>query len=249
MQHNEFVFDVNISDTVFLCIHGILGSPHHFDFLLDRLPNTVAIHNILLDGHGKSVEDFAHTSMYKWQNQVDEKVEYLSANYDNIIVLGHSMGTLFGMELSFKCDKVKFLFLLQSPMKMGLKPSIIKHSYQVLYNKIDYNDMVCVACKDSFSIDIETKLYKYVTWTPRYLELFKKVFTVRKMIEDIQVPCIMFQSKYDELVPLSSCDVIRKNTNIKLTILQKSSHFYYEDKDLKLILDEFDKIKEEYGIY
>lgn len=249
-MHEEFVFDVEKSDTVFLCIHGILGSPNHFNFLIERLPETVGVHNILLDGHGKTVEDFSHTSMSKWQEQVDEKIEYLAEHYDNIIIVGHSMGTLFAMELSFRyTNKIKFLFLLQSPMKMGIKPSIIKHSYQVIYDKIDYNDKVCVASKDAFSINIETKLYKYVQWTPRYIELFKKAFDVRKMIEEIHVPCVFFQSKLDELVPISSCKVIQKNSSVKLNVLNNSSHFYYEDMDLEIILREFDKIKEEYGIH
>lgn len=249
-MHQEYIKDVKSSDTVFLCIHGILGSPNHFNFLLEKLPDNVGIHNILLDGHGSSVEDFAHTSMYKWQEQVDNKVDYLIRHYENIIIIGHSMGTLFGMELSFRyTEKIKFLFLLQSPMKMGLKPSIIKHSYQVIYNKIDYSDNVCVASKDAFSIDIDTRLHKYLSWTPRYIELFKKASSVRSMIEQLSVPCVMFQSRLDELVPISSCEIIKKNSSIKLNVLKNSSHFYYEDMDLQIILNEFNKIKEKYGIY
>lgn len=249
-MHEEFVFDVDSSDTVFLCIHGILGTPNHFDFLIEKLPKTVGVHNILLDGHGKNVEYFANTSMIKWQEQVDEKVEYLTEHYDNIIIIGHSMGTLFGMELSFRyTDKIKFLFLLQSPMRMGVKPCMIKHSLQVIYDKIDYNDKVCVATKNAFSITADRQLFKYVSWTPRYIELFIKAFEVAKMIEKLPVPCVIFQSQYDELVPISSCKVIQKNTDIKLTVLPKSGHFYYEDMDVKLILDEFEKIKEKYGIY
>lgn len=249
-MHQELVFDVNESDTVFLCIHGILGSPDHFNFILKQLPQTVAVHNILLDGHGKNVEDFAKTSMFKWQKQVDEKFEYLALNYSNIIIVGHSMGTLFGMDLSYRYkDKVKFLFLLQSPMKMCVKPSIVKHSYQVIYDKVDVNDKVCVATRDAFSIKADTKLYKYMFWLPRYIELFKKSYDVRKHIENLPVPCVVFQSQYDELVPLSSCKIIEKNMNIKLNVLKHSGHFYYEDEDIKIILNEFDKIKEIYGIY
>lgn len=249
-MHQEKIFDVYESDTVFLCIHGILGSPNHFNFLLNELPKTVAVHNILLDGHGKNVEDFANTSMNKWQQQVDEKIEYLALNYDNIIIIGHSMGTLFGMELSFRyTNKVKFLFLLQSPMRMHVNPSIIKHSYQVIYDKVDVNDKICVATRDAFSITPDTNLYKYLSWLPRYIELFKKSYDVNKMIENLPVPCVVFQSQYDELVPISSCKVIQKNLQIKLNVLENSGHFYYRDDDLQIILSEFKKIKEKYGIY
>lgn len=249
-MHEEFVLDVYNSDTVFLCIHGILGSPNHFNFLLNQLPKTVAVHNILLDGHGKNVEDFANTSMTKWQQQVDQKIEYLSLNYDNIIIIAHSMGTLFGMELSFHYEnKIKFLFLLQSPMKMCLKSSIVKHSYQIVYDKVDYNNKICVATKEAFSITPDTKLYKYIFWLPRYIELFKKSYDVKKMIENLTIPCVIFQSQYDELVPISSCKIIQKNLQIKLNVLENSGHFYYSDNDLKIILNEFEKIKERYGIY
>ena len=55
-----------------LFVHGIVGTPRHFDFLIDVVPSTVSIYNILLDGHGYGVRDFSRTFVY--QSYADEVV-------------------------------------------------------------------------------------------------------------------------------------------------------------------------------
>ena len=55
-----------------LFVHGIVGTPRHFDFLIDVVPSTVSIYNMLLDGHGYGVRDFSRTFVY--QSYADEVV-------------------------------------------------------------------------------------------------------------------------------------------------------------------------------
>ena len=35
------------------------------------MPDSYSVYNIILDGHGKSVGDFAKTNMKKWEKQVN----------------------------------------------------------------------------------------------------------------------------------------------------------------------------------
>ena len=70
MAHNEYIREVPGSDTVVFCIHGILGTPDQFNPLLNQIPEEWSVFNILLDGHGKKVQDFSGSSMQKWKGQV-----------------------------------------------------------------------------------------------------------------------------------------------------------------------------------
>ena len=100
MKHHEYIKVVDGGNTAVLMIHGIFGTPRHFDDIVDLVPQEWSVYNILLDGHGKGVKDFAHTSMDKWKQQVDKMMAELYDKYDNIYLIGHSMGTLLSLDIS-----------------------------------------------------------------------------------------------------------------------------------------------------
>ena len=109
-----------------LLIHGILSSSKHFDFLLPHIPEDLPCYDLLLDGHGGNVEDFSRTSMKKWKAQVSAKVQQLLAQYDELIIVAHSMGTLFCIDEALRLpQQVCGLFLMASPLRIGLHPSAI----------------------------------------------------------------------------------------------------------------------------
>lgn len=68
-------------DTAVLLIHGIVGTPRHFDFLKDSFPADWTLRSIQLDGHGGTVADFAHTSCDKWKQQVERELVALCERY------------------------------------------------------------------------------------------------------------------------------------------------------------------------
>ena len=98
MVHEEYVRMVPHADTAVLFIHGIVGTPNHFRDLIplvELVPESWSVCNLLLDGHGKSVEDFANTSIENWHSQVWGTFEKLSRTHERVILVAHSMGTLF----------------------------------------------------------------------------------------------------------------------------------------------------------
>ena len=78
MKHKEFIRINDNSNTAILFIHGIVGTPNHFNDFVSLVPESFSAFNLLLDGHGKGVKDFSKTSMKKWETQVDSVVEELS---------------------------------------------------------------------------------------------------------------------------------------------------------------------------
>ena len=75
MEHKEYINIHEDSTTAILFIHGIVGTPNHFNDFIPLIPKTFSVYNMLLDGHGKGVKDFSKTSMEKWKIQVDSVVE------------------------------------------------------------------------------------------------------------------------------------------------------------------------------
>lgn len=242
-MHKDLNRIVSHGDNVILFIHGIVGTPNHFQNFVSLVPDDWSICNMLLDGHGKGVKDFSNTSMENWKAQVEKKVQELSATHNQIFIVAHSMGTLFAIQQAIKNPrKIKAIFLLATPLKIFIKPRIVINSFKVLFCKIKPDDYVAVAAKNTYGIEKDKRLWLYLGWIPRFLELLSEIRKTRKIITDLSVPCFAYQSKKDELVALSSCKILKKNTNLHINILEKSSHFYYEESDYGFLLGEFEKM-------
>ncbi len=128
MEHKEWKRIAEDAETAILFIHGIVGTPNHFGAFVEHIPDNVSVYNMLLDGHGKGVEDFGNTSMEKWEEQVENAVEELARIHEEIYIVAHSMGTLFAIEQAIKSKKVTKLFLLAVPLKLFIKPRMITNS-------------------------------------------------------------------------------------------------------------------------
>ena len=70
MAHKPIKRIVPGAKTAVILCHGIMGSPDHFRHFLPLIPEDWSVCCLLLDGHGKGVMDFAHSSMDKWKAQV-----------------------------------------------------------------------------------------------------------------------------------------------------------------------------------
>ena len=238
-MHEEYWRIVPGADTAVVFVHGIIGTPDHFKELIPLLPENVTVVNVLLDGHGGSVKDFANSSMKKWEAQIENVLSELEKNHERILAVGHSMGTLLLMDALWNHPKIKAMFFLGSALAMGPKPLAVRNSLKVIYGKSENWDPLVISTNKSCSIMLEKNLFKYLSWIPRYLELFRKAARVRNNIGEISIPCTFLQSEKDELVSKRSCKFIRRNPTMKLTKLPESYHFHYSDKDKNTVRKEF----------
>ncbi len=243
MPHSPYFRDIEGADTVFLFIHGIMGTPAHFTNFVSLVPENVSVHNILLDGHGKSMRDFSNSSMRKWREQVRHEFTSLSKRYEKIYVIAHSMGTLFAFENSiiFK-DKIPKMFLLASPLSTHVKPSYIPIYLKIAFRRYSKESELQRDVRMQCSIDLEPAPLKYIPWLPRYIELFKRIVKTNKFLSKVEVPCEIFQSKNDELVSLKSCKILNTHPLFTTHILEKSSHAAYSESDMTFLLSHFAKL-------
>lgn len=243
MEHREYVRVRPGADTAVLFIHGIVGTPNHFVTqipLVDLVPEEWSLYNLLLDGHGKDADDFTKTSMKKWKAQVWGIFDKLCATHERVIIVAHSMGTLFAMQLALeRPEKVPFLFLIAIPMRPWLRFFGAVNSLRLVFGLIREDRPLEVATRNVCGLRTTRKLWKYIGWVPRYLELFREISVTEKILGDLNVPCIAFQSERDELVSNRTRTVLEKSGKIEIRDLPHSTHFYYDPRDQQTVRSDF----------
>lgn len=252
MLHEEYVRIVPGADTAVLFIHGIVGTPNHFRDLIplvDLVPEDYSIYNILLDGHGKTVDDFAKTSMKKWKSQVWGIFEELSRTHDHVILVAHSMGTLFSIQLAIEHPEIiPYLFLIAVPLRPGIRLLTIRNLLFLVFGKLREDIPLEAATMQVCGVKTTRKLWKYLKWIPRYLELFMEIHATGKVMGQLSVPCTAYQSQRDELVSNNARKVLNDSGVMTVHNLLFSTHFYYHPDDQVTVRADFEKqIKETHG--
>ena len=238
--HEEYIKEVPGARTCVAFIHGILSTPLFFQKLVASVPDTFSVYNILLDGHGGGVKDFSETSMKIWKHQAKMLIAYLEKKYENIILVGHSMGTLFSIQNAVRRPKkIKALFLLCSPMKVLVHPRTAKYSLRIIFELPPSEDPIEDCARRWYSIKPEKRLWKYIPWVPKFTCLLSEIRKTRKMVPMLSAPTFVFHSDNDSLVSKKAVKFFSHNENISVTHLKNSYHQYFTDEDYETVLESF----------
>lgn len=143
-----------------LFIHGILGTTSHFEPFLSLVPPNWSICNLSLKGHGGSVKDFSQASMTEWKQQVKNALEELSETNNKIIIVAHSMGTLFAIQEAIE-KPVDELFLLNVPLKVRVTFRLFRTSWRVFTGNIKPDDKWSLAAQKAYSIERDNHILRY----------------------------------------------------------------------------------------
>lgn len=248
MDHREYIRIVDGSENAVLMIHGIAGTPAHFRELIPMIPEQWSVYNILLDGHGKKVADFGASSMKKWKAQVEAKLQELFARHRQVLLVGHSMGTLFSIRAAVEHpQRISGLFLLAVPLRPWVRLSTILASIRIAFGAGKADDPGAMAMRNSTSIDLEGSPWGYVSWAPRMLELLAEARNVRRLLPRLKVSCQTYQSRVDELVSFRTCRDLEGHPYIRNTVLEDSGHFQYSEADMKLLQTQLRELIEKIG--
>ena len=247
MDHSSYVREPEGARNAVLLIHGICSSPRHFDFMVPAIDESWAVYNILLDGHGGSVRDFANTSMKKWKAQVSQMLDYMSQRYENILVVGYSMGTVLEIHALPQYPKIRGMLLLNVPMCPWVRMNTWSGIFALTKGESLTNSSYAEASKKSISINLEPDLLGYIGWVPRFLELFSLCRYCRRHKDNIQVPCIAYLGSADELVSMRSKKYLEGNPNVTLKIMDGVGHMLYPPEymeqmceDLRILLKQIE---------
>lgn len=227
---------VSGADTAVLFIHGIAGTPRHFDRFVALLPEAWSYANLLLAGHGGSVAEFSAASMEQWRQQTTQALNRLRENHRQVLLVGHSMGTLLALELAADyADTVGGLFLLAVPLRWHLRLSAVTDSLKLVLGRPDETDVRAMAARRASSIRHTARLWHYVGWLPRFWELFGQMRRIRRLLPGLKTTAQVFQSGKDELVSRRSESLLHRQPWVTLNVLSHSSHYYYAPADLDIL--------------
>lgn len=218
-----------------LLLHGILGAPQYFDFLLPDIPADHAVCGVLYRGHGGTAAEFASGSVPIWRAQAENALLSLPENTP-VLIAAHSMGTLFALELAEKYPgRIADMLLLNVPLVPRLTPScagcsvLLACGYQPLLPR-------AAAMRRAYSIAPDANFLHYLPWLPRYLELFAEMHSTMQIMPRMHTHAAAFQAVHDELVSPKTLPLLADNPALHLHILRDSSHFYYPAADRGRIL-------------
>lgn len=240
MKSQEQIMIRPDSDTAVLLVHGIVGTPMQFRDLLPVIPEAWSVYNIVLDGHGYGVEEFARTSMKKWKAQVSAKLDEILLRHKSVLMICHSMGTLFAIQEAInRPEAIRALFLLQSPLRVHYPP---KTAWQCVRTALGKQDPAAQELRHACGLELTNKLWKYAAWLPRFWELLCESRRIRNLIGSLKTPCMAFPSAKDELVSMRSCKELARNPDIQITVLRESGHFSYSDRDTRLLQEKLKQL-------
>jgi len=246
-MHEEYIRKIPGSKMAVLMIHGIVGSSNHFKPFVSLFPDDWSVYNILLDGHGGCVKDFAATSMEKWKNQVFSRLEEILENSDRVMILGHSMGCLFAVQAAVRYpDRVAQLFLLSIPLRLRIPISTVMATMRIAFGKVRPQDTVALAMQADGGVALEKGFWKYIPWTPRFIELLLEMRRTERLLPRLTVPTEVYHGMHDELVGEGSCKMLEKHTQARCVRLPDSGHFRYGGEDLPLLKRNLEKLIKKY---
>lgn len=222
-----------------LFIHGILGTPHHFDFLREILPEGFTAKSLLLTGHGGNTKDFGRSSMAQWKEQCESALLELSASHKRVFLVGHSMGSLLAVHLALVYpDKVSGIFALAIPLRIRFGMRALASSLHTAFAAPKTDSPFQRVCREACSVKLSKNPFAYLPWIPRFLELFALSREIREAMPNLKVSCTLIQSARDEMV---SPAALRFAACAKTVVLPESFHYFYSKEDRGRILEEWNK--------
>lgn len=240
MNHREYRRILPGAETAVLLIHGIVGTPHHFDNLLPLIPEDWSVVNLLLEGHGRGAAEFGAASMDQWKAQVSRELDALLAFHEKVMIVGHSMGTLFAIQSAIDCpEKIAGLFLQAVPLRPYVHPKMTLASARLLLDVGVEEDPLAQALEQDSSVEVDWRLWEYALWPVRFVELLAECERIRRVIHQLRVPTVALQSCRDELVSDRSIRDLEENRYIRVVRMENAGHFGYEGEELETMLREF----------
>lgn len=243
MDHSSQIRMVHGADTAVLFIHGILGTPRHFSHILplvERVPDHISYYNLRLPGHGGSAKDFSDSSMQQWKQEAWKVFDMLAREHERIVIVGHSMGTLFALQLAMEHpEKVSQLFLIAAPIRPWVSFCGMACCMRAALGCPREDHPAEMAILMAGGTRLTAKLWRYLPWIPNMIALLREARRTEKMLPGLQTKTIVYQSRRDEMVSLTSGKILQRLPTVSLTTLPNSTHFYYPPQDEELVCTAF----------
>ena len=227
-MHSELKRIVPGAKIAVLFVHGINATPRFFDAYIAALPENVSVHSVLLPGHGGSVLEFGKHSAKEWEAHVRAALDALRATHDRVYIVAHSLGTLLAIREAVRDDtRIAGMLLLCVPLRIWSRPTAWWGKLaKGLGGKASQEEL-----RTCYGHEVDARLWRYIGWVPRYLELFMLSREARQVVQQVKTPTVVFMAGRDEQVSLRSEKCMAGNPAITLKRMEKSTHHLFTPED------------------
>ena len=232
-MHEPFKRIIPGAKDAVLFVHGINATPRFFDEYVAAVPGDWSVHNILLPGHGGTVKDFGKHSAREWEEHVRACLNELRASHERVHIVAHSLGTLLAIREAVRDDAgIAGMLLLCVPLRIWSRPSaLVRNACKGLGGKASAEEL-----RTCYGTEVDWRIWRYIGWIPRYLELFALSRDARRKVSRLTVPTRAFMAGKDEQVSLRSEKCMAGNPAITLRRMPKSRHHEFAPEDKAAIL-------------
>ncbi len=213
-----------------LIIHGYTGGPHEVEPLAAYLEENTDWQIVVptLPGHGLHLK-LENVSYRKWLKAAEASLKKLKQDYDEIYLIGFSMGGMIAAYLAAKYNVDKLVLLATAGKFLSVKRMILDIG-EVVKDGIRGN-----LHKNHHYVRLKRKLGKVPMQAN--IEFLKLVRFTRNYLKDVKTPVLIAQGQQDSLVPVRAASYLDNqisSTEKKVVLFEKSDHQIClgEDKDV-----------------
>lgn len=236
--HHPALYPVPGARLLAIFVHGFLGGPGQFTQLVRAMNEAgFAAETLLLPGHGKRSWDFVRHTSREWQEAVNAALKIRLAQYEKVVLIGHSMGGLLGINASLKAGPAHGLVLWETPIRLRMRLNGIRNDLQVAFLPERYQNTVAKAYRLASNVRFSTPL-SYLLTVPRALDLLRLMAATERELSRIQCPVFLVQSDADEIVHPICLERLQKGlASAKVTTLKLTTswHSYIPEEELLLL--------------
>lgn len=215
-----------------LMLHGFSSSPAVYRRLIPLLPDYQAIVCPILPGHADSIAAFGQAQASDWLKTAEMHCQQLMLSYQQVDVLGLSLGGLLASQLAQKYS-LNHLFLLAPALRLHAPP---KQTLKAL-DWLTWLGFIELRNKAGNLLDPAARELSY-----RRVPL-SAFITVLEMLRDYDwqapaCPTDVFLGLHDEVVDSQAVDqLLRGHSGIEIHWLTESAHVLPLDNEFQLIAD------------
>jgi carboxylesterase len=234
--HRPALYDVPGAKLLTMFVHGFLGGPGLFTPLIRAVNEAgFAAETLLLPGHGKKSWDFARHTSREWQDAVNTALKNRLAQYEKVVLIGHSMGGLLGINASLKAGPAHGLVLWETPIRLRMRLTGVKNDLQVAFLPERLQSPVAKAYRQASNVRFYTPM-GYLLTLPRAIDLMKMMASTERELSRVKCPVLLIQSEADEIVHPICLERLQKglaNSNVSTLTLTASWHSYFPEEELR----------------
>lgn len=213
-----------------LIIHGFTGGPHELDPLTNYLKEHTNWHIQVptLPGHGSKLS-LENVSYKKWIGVAEKTLVQLKEKYDEIYLIGFSMGGMIAAYLAAKYKVDKLVLLATAGKFISLKQMLLDVSSMIkdgLKGKLNQNKLYQHYKRKHGEVPLSANV-----------EFLKLVRFTRKHLKDVESPVLIAQGQLDSMVPYRTAYYLDKAISSKrkeVVFFERSRHLIClgNDKDI-----------------